>query len=95
MSQTLALFRFLILAVTIAGGLHGIVVTFPLFFREESQGLLVGLLLVFMLTGYAYVTVAGLVFCGMPTAFDHYSGRRLFRFHGFRFPDSFTNSPLV
>lgn len=46
MSQVVGICRFLILAATILGGLHGIIVTLPLFFREDSQGVVVCVLLV-------------------------------------------------
>jgi len=66
MSQVLALLRFLVLAITILGGLHGTIVTFPLFFSDHAQGVVVYLLIACMLSAYAYVTVAGLVFWRYP-----------------------------
>ena len=62
MSYKLSVFRFLILSVTILGGLHGIAITIPLFFREDSQGIVTYFLLTCMLAVYAYITVSALFF---------------------------------
>jgi hypothetical protein len=66
MAQVLVLFRFLVVASTILGGLHGIIVTIPLFFRNDERGFIAYLLIACMLTAYAYVAAAGLIFWRSP-----------------------------
>ncbi len=58
--------RFIVLSAAILGGLQGIVITLRLFFRDGSQGSLAFFLLGWVLIGYAFVTVAGLVFWRQP-----------------------------
>ncbi len=65
MSQ-IAVFRFLVLATTILGGLHGVVVTLRMFFTDGSQGVFVDLVLAAMLAVYLYVIAAGLIFWRHP-----------------------------
>ena len=69
MSRLRALLRFLTLSVIILGGLHGLVITFPLVFSENVRGVVTFVLWGCMLAGYSYVTIAALIFWLRPNRF--------------------------
>jgi hypothetical protein len=60
MWQGRAWVRFVLLAVTVIGGLHGIAVSFGA--RCSSQGIVAVILFGIMLIAYTYVTVAAIIF---------------------------------
>jgi hypothetical protein len=66
MIATPAWFRYIVTAMTIVGGLHGICLMFLLIFDANVEGLGNLVLLLCMLAVFVYVTVAGLLFWKRP-----------------------------
>jgi hypothetical protein len=66
MSQVRAWVRFVLTAVTVLGGMHGIALPLRALFSPSSQGFVAAVLFGAMLIAYTYVTVAGVIFWRQP-----------------------------
>ena len=66
MSQVRAWLRFTLLAVTVLGGLHGIVICLQVLFSPSSQGFGASVLFSVFLAAYIYVTATGVIFWRQP-----------------------------
>lgn len=58
--------RATILAATILGGIQGMMLSVPLLFSQDVQGIGAYVLILLILIAYAYVTVAGVIFWRYP-----------------------------